>query len=87
MDKREKAYGLIKSTNGKIFSVTFKKKDGTEREMVCRLGVTKHLQGGEDNKAHLPQYINVFEMASEKYKTVTLDTITKIGYSGNTYTF
>jgi hypothetical protein len=87
MDKREKAYGLIKSTNGKIFSVTFTKKGGEQREMVCRLGVTKHLQGGEDNKAHLPQYINVFEMASEKYKTVTIDTITKIGYSGNTYTF
>lgn len=87
MSSRDSVYNLIKSTNGKIFSVTFLKKDNTLREMVCRLGVTRHLQGGEDNKAHLPQYINVFEMASEKYKTVTLDTITKIGYSGNTYTF
>lgn len=87
MNNRDSVYNLIKSTNGKIFSVTFLKKDNTLREMVCRLGVTKHLQGGEDNKAHLPQYINVFEMASEKYKTVTLDTVKSVKVDGKTYTF
>ena len=87
MSSRDSVYNLIKSTNGKIFSVTFLKKDNTLREMVCRLGVTKHLQGGEDNKAHLPQYINVFEMASEKYKTVTLDTVKSVKVDGKTYTF
>lgn len=87
MSSRDSVYNLIKSTNGKIFSVTFLKKDNTLREMVCRLGVTKHLQGGEDNKAHLPQYINVFEMASEKYKTVTLDTVKSVKVGGKTYTF
>jgi hypothetical protein len=32
--------------NGKMFTVTFIKKDLTTRKMNCRLGVTKHLKGG-----------------------------------------
>ena len=32
--------------NGKIFTVTFIKKDLSTRIMNCRLGVTKHLKGG-----------------------------------------
>lgn len=31
--------------DGKIFSATFTKADGTERRVVARLGVTKHLKG------------------------------------------
>lgn len=33
--------------NGKFFSVKFVKKDGSIREMTCRLGVKKALRGGE----------------------------------------
>ena len=42
-----KAYGKT----GKLFSVTFTKKDGTTRKMVCRLGVRKGVKGLERNRA------------------------------------
>ena len=38
---------LRELVQNKIFSVEFTKKDGTLRKMVCRLGVKKHLKGGE----------------------------------------
>ena len=41
----EYAKKMIHDTNGKIFSVSFTKKDGSQREMTARLGVTKHLTG------------------------------------------
>ena len=37
---------LLDTTNGKVFSVHFVKKDGSLREMVCRNEVTKGTKGG-----------------------------------------
>lgn len=70
----------------KIFSVVFEKKDGTLREMVCRLGVKKHLKGGElsydpDEK----NYLVVFDMQSEGYRTININTLKKIKFEGVTY--
>ena len=45
MDSKELA-SIVASSNGRFVSVTFIKKDGTERTMLCRLGVTKYLKGG-----------------------------------------
>lgn len=46
--KTETLRTLIKEiTPTTIFSVDFIKKDGSARTMTCRLGVTKHLKGGE----------------------------------------
>ena len=44
----EKVYQLLQEAGagGKIFSVTFTKKDGSSRAMNCRTGVKKHLTGG-----------------------------------------
>ena len=35
----------ILATNGKFFSVSFIKKDGSERKMTARLGVKKDIKG------------------------------------------
>ena len=40
----ETAKQIIHDTDGKIFSVSFTKKDGSHREMNARLGVKKHLK-------------------------------------------
>ena len=54
MDSKELA-SIVAASNGRFVSVTFIKKDGTERSMLCRLGVTKHLKGGE-SKLNADQY-------------------------------
>lgn len=70
----------------KIFSVIFQKKDGTLREMVCRLGVTKHLKGGE--LKYSPEdfnYLTVYDMQAEGYRTINVNTLKRIKLDGVTY--
>ncbi len=83
---QENALKLIKQTNGQIFSVLFTKKDGSDREMVCRLGVTKHLKGGE--LAYDPQdfdMVTVFDTQKQGYRMISLNTLKRITVSGETY--
>jgi hypothetical protein len=70
----------------KIFSVVFEKKDGTLREMTCRLGVKKHLKGGElSYDPEEKNYLVVFDMQSEGYRTININTLKKIKFEGVTY--
>lgn len=82
----ENAAKLIKSTNGRIFSASFVKKDGSSREMTCRLGVKKHLKGGE--LAYDPSeydLMTVFDLQKNQYRMINLDTITSITVNGIFY--
>lgn len=70
----------------KIFSVTFTKKDGTIRKMVCRLGVRKYLKGGE--MKYSPQARNmlvVYDIQKEDYRMINFDTITELKSQGVIY--
>ena len=70
----------------KIFSVVFTKKDGSDREMVCRLGVTKHLKGGEKSyDSDALNYLTVYDMQAEGYRTINVNTLKKIKVDGVTY--
>jgi len=72
----------------KFFSVKFVKKDGTLRKMQCRLGVKKHLKGGE--LKHDPKELNhltVFDVQKKAYRTINLNTIKELSFKGNVYTF
>jgi len=67
----------------KIFTVLFIKKDGTLREMNCRLGVKKHLKGGElgyDAKAL--NYLPVYDIQKEAYRMINVNTIQEIRFKG-----
>lgn len=78
---------LKEFVGSKIFSVIFEKKDGTLREMVCRLGVTRHLKGGD--MSYSPEdynYIVVFDMQKEAYRTLNVNTLRQIKLDGVTYT-
>lgn len=72
---------IIKSTNGRFFSVQFIKKNGEVRDMVCRTGVTKFLKGssksGQDNNQ-----VTVWDVVNKGYRTVTLDRVKKIKANG-----
>ena len=70
----EKSQYIQEKVQGKIFSVSFIKKDGTERTMVCRLGVQKHLTGGK-NVNDPSQHLTVFDMHKKAYRNVALGTI------------
>ena len=77
---------LKEMVGSKIFSVIFQKKDGTLREMVCRLGVTKHLKGGE--LKYSPEdfnYLTVFDMQKQEYRTINVNTLKRIKLDGVTY--
>jgi hypothetical protein len=83
MDSKELA-SIVAASNGRFVSVTFIKKDGTERAMLCRLGVTKHLKGGE-SKLNADQYLTVFDVQKEAYRAINKETILSVKLAGNTY--
>ena len=83
MDSKELA-SIVAESNGRFVSVTFIKKDGTERSMLCRLGVTKHLKGGE-SKLNADQYLTVFDVQKEAYRAINKDTILSVKLAGTTY--
>ena len=83
MDSKELA-SIVASSNGRFVSVVFIKKDGTQRAMLCRLGVTKHLKGGE-SKLDADQYLTVFDVQKEAYRAINRDTIVSVKLAGMTY--
>jgi hypothetical protein len=64
----------ILNSNGKIFTVTFIKKDGSLRVLNGRLGVTKHLKGGLSTLNPL-EYITVYDLQSKGYRAINRSTI------------
>jgi len=85
--KRDAVSGVLDNvfSNGKIASVVFVKKDGSDREMVCRQRVTKYLKGGKSNIAHKPNLVSVYDLQSEGYRCINIDTVKQIKGSGKLY--
>lgn len=75
------------NNGGEIFSVKFLKKDGTLREMVARLGVTKHLTG-QGAKYNASDYglITVFDMQKKEYRNININTIKSVKINKKEYT-
>lgn len=74
---------FIEMSNGKFITVVFRKKDGSTRVMNCRLGVTKHLKGGECT-VDRDKYIIVYDMQSKGYRSINRDTIETVTCEGVT---
>jgi WYL domain-containing protein len=76
-------------SDGTIFSVEFiKRSNGELRKMVCRLGVKKHLRGG--NKAYDSKQYNlltVFDMEQKGYRSIPVDAIQRLSVNGQTFNF
>lgn len=71
----------------KFFSVIFTKKNGEMRKMTARLGVKKHLKGGQ--MKHNPDELNhlvVFDMAKKEYRTINIDTLIELKFKGKMIT-
>jgi hypothetical protein len=83
---KQQAEDMIKASKGKIFTVTFIKKDGSTRVMNARLGVKAYLKGGElpydpEAKGLIP----VFDIPKREYRMVNVNTITKLKIGNNEY--
>ena len=81
----------LRSTNGRLFTVTFVKANGEERKLTGRLGVTKHLAGGINTVKHLTQYLTVAEFGNKSvggkvvYRNVNLDSVLSAKVGGKVY--
>ena len=80
MDSKELA-SIVASSNGRFVSVTFKKADGTLRVMLCRLGVTKHLKGGEST-LDADKFLTVYDVQKQGYRAINKNTIQSVRISG-----
>lgn len=89
MTNTEQMRTLIKTlAENTIFGATFTKKDGTTRDMVCRLGVKKGTNGVGLNfdvvdKGLLP----VYDMQAQGFRMINLDTISELRIAGKIYQF
>lgn len=73
----------ITASAGKIFTVTFVKKDGSIRTMTARLGVKKHLRGGD---CTLPpeRYIVAYDLINQGYRAINKETVLSLTFQGTT---
>ena len=70
---------LINSTNGRIFSVLFTKKNGRDRHMNCRLGVKIGVTGkGMSYNPDEYGLKSVFDMQCRGFRMINLLTIKKL---------
>lgn len=78
---RDELISIMK--DGKLVSVKFIKKNGEERNMTARLGVTSHLHGGtkpyDDKEKNL---LSVFDMNISQYRSIPLDRVLEVKKSG-----
>lgn len=77
---------LRETTKGKIFAVDFTKKDGSERHMVCRLGVTKGVTGQGMSYDPLSRgLLPVYDMQKHNFRMVNLNTVRKVKFQGKEF--
>jgi hypothetical protein len=83
---RDEVRESIMNLKGKLFSVVFIKKDGSERKMLCRTGVKKGLTG--EGLAFDPiqkNLVSVWDMQASGYRFIPVDRILSIKLQGETY--
>ena len=95
MIARRKAVRKIFKAGGKIFAVKFIKKDGTERFMICRRGVQKHLNlegelvglkgTGMSYNPEEKRLITVFDLAKREYRMVNELSLREVHIDGIKY--
>ena len=83
---KKQAEKLIKSTYGTFFGVSFIKSDGTQRNMSCRLGVSKGVNGkGQPFKPADYGLLTVWDTAKRAHRMVNLKTLYKLNVDGKSY--
>ena len=72
---------------GRIFSALFVKADGTERFILCRCGVKKHLSGrGLHFDAKEKKLLPVWDLQTQAYRFINMNTVKELRINGRVYT-
>ena len=71
---------VIENSKGRIFTVVFTKKDGSERVLNGRLGVAKYLAGGKKTTGE--EYLTVYDLKSGGYRSVNKNTVKEVRFGG-----
>lgn len=84
--RREELGEILRWTNGRFYTVSFVKKDGTLRTMNTRTGVHIDLKGGENLAVKYHSNLKVaYDIKKHAYRMINLDTIFQIKYNHKTY--
>ena len=76
---------IARIAGGKFITVSFLKKDGTERTINGRLGVVKHLKGGDNPNTRNDAYLIIDSLKDKGYRTINLDSVFRVAASGKEY--
>ena len=77
---------LINKSKGKIFTVSFIKKNGELRDMNCRLGVRKGINGkGMSYNPTLKGLKPIFDMQKNAYRTINLESVVGLNIGRERY--
>jgi len=77
---------IISYNSGRIFSVKFTKKDGSERKMVCRKGVKKGLTGSGAKYNPVERgLLAVYDVQKRAYRSLNFDTLQEFKMGGVSY--
>lgn len=94
MNKVSNIRKAIEETAGQIFSIQFVKKDGSIRDMICRLNVHKDIKGSrpEANEKRVQTLfkngmVTVWDMTKNAYRVINLTTIRTLKLNGTLYNF
>ena len=83
---KDEAAVKMETSNGKIFTAHFVKKDGSARKMNCRTGVSKYVTGvGLKFDPKSKGLLGVFDLQSKGYRFISLDKVFKLTISGETH--
>lgn len=86
--KASKVMRKIKDTKGKFFTVTFVKKDGSERKMTARVGVKKGVKNvGQKYVPSDKSLVTVYAMDKLNFRMVNLNTVKSITFQKLITTF
>ena len=72
---------MIKSSNGRFFSCTFIKKDGSMRVMNGRIGCHKGVKG-VGRKFQKENLVTVFDAQAKEYRMINVDTMLTFNCGG-----
>lgn len=75
---------IVAQSKGKFLTVVFYKKDGSIRSMNCRLGVTKHLKGGECTLDR-SKFLIVYDMVKKGYRAIDKESIVSVSVNGSIF--
>tara|TARA_A100001011_G_scaffold327416_1_gene351532 strand:+ start:111 stop:392 length:282 start_codon:yes stop_codon:yes gene_type:complete len=83
---RKDGIDLLKGSNGTMVSASFIKKNGEDRILNGRLGVKKHLKGGE-LKYNPSDYdlMTIFDVQKKQYRMINLETLYSMKVKGEEY--